>query len=816
MNCFKASEGIYTLPFQPEPQKDKPIVDHYVLIDNLKLGRLTNIISSNYPRMLERYSNLVDLNSINLIKSFPKGSSKVVDQSSLYSEFKKMVRCVDSITDHGVTDHGVKQSSLETLLDHTSNIFDSGNHKELIIFTNINDVFSNETIERLNSISEANINVFIISINSCSDSIKSRLKATTISSQESNLDSETFYYNTVKNGFFLLKDLSMVPSASVKFDLESGSTLGNKSCDSIRLEKNSSLIVKTREGHLKLSVNYENRIEHFKFDLGSCQEETNNYHLISGINSLVENIETTDDDSKVLEFYESYPFLKGVCLDTIGDNSLSLEIRTKAQYVYNKLRGTTTKFKNIELNKLDSGTGNTDIAKQLLSYSKKSSVRMVNKKHQQIMAERVINNTRIIEDINNLVKEVDNPKMVEYFSKNDSNETEEFTKSCEFFNSILTLSSWYDEMKYGNPIGLLVNVSSSNLGKIGVGKNVNIKNITTTFYPVSDYIDMTLRYFKDHNRFGDLNGKDIIKGRAVGEGNTVIPLYICKDHWRFSKKFVPIMLGITFSHHPLCYSKSHYSFLFSLLLEMNLMTFDKCGSNLNERWIQAFFAYLRTCAEVSFDLKYSYGIRTLVSGYLSNPLKRISNGSMSIFSMLGQILCTGFILSNDDIQSLVKCIVEELIRSYYYNKNNDTSESDDVSTRLKKLENELIKEISILQGFIKCHRLLKILFANFGSYNKFIKFLERNYGMLPEKLAQEILGIIKKEIGLIEESTLSNLLASVGIEENYYELVLWILQGRIQSKNKERKMAIKKGDYVDSQIIKIGKELIQEKYKIDI
>ena len=80
---------------------------------------------------------------------------------------------------------------------------------------------------------------------------------------------------------------------------------------------------------------------------------------------------------------------------------------------------------------------------------------------------------------------------------------------------------------------MILNICSSRFNKLGFGASTNIMNITSTFYPCNDYIELCNEFFNNNN---DLAQGLMFKGNAIGNGNCVIPLYINKNHWIIAKK----------------------------------------------------------------------------------------------------------------------------------------------------------------------------------------------------------------------------------------------------------------------------------------
>ena len=100
----------------------------------------------------------------------------------------------------------------------------------------------------------------------------------------------------------------------------------------------------------------------------------------------------------------------------------------------------------------------------------------------------------------------------------------EMKESMVFFRSIISLTNWHDEVSVGSAMGMLIKISSTKLNALGIKNESRLENITTTFYPIVDYITYLDDFFTGPHKYGNINGKNIIRGNAVGDGNAVYGL----------------------------------------------------------------------------------------------------------------------------------------------------------------------------------------------------------------------------------------------------------------------------------------------------
>jgi hypothetical protein len=205
--------------------------------------------------------------------------------------------------------------------------------------------------------------------------------------------------------------------------------------------------------------------------------------------------------------------------------------------------------------------------------------------------------------------------------------------------------------------------------------------------------------------------------------------------------------------------------------------------------------------------------------YISDPLKRVSNGIYPYDTICSQALSTGFIVSDDIMKQLVLYFFEEAIRinDTFLMKHKheidfifglDESKVDDaIDEFIKSLAKEMSFDIIFLKTYCQMNKIMKEIIASYGSYGKFIKSLDNNYGLLESEIAEKVFGMISVQNDSLEE--LCNL---IGTEYNRYAAFMFVTQGLKQNKNKNRVNAINNNDYVDSQkqIITLG--IIKSKY----
>lgn len=300
--------------------------------------------------------------------------------------------------------------------------------------------------------------------------------------------------------------------------------------------------------------------------------------------------------------------------------------------------------------------------------------------------------------------------------------SQQFQNSINVFKSSIAYTDWYEAIQNQDALGLLVKINSLDLmTKLGFEKNLHIENITTTFMPVKDMINVLSDYFINKQKYGNINFKSIIQSPTFGECNSVIPLYINKYHWKIAKNYIKPMLGLAISHNPMCYNNNYIKYLFTIFAGMMCFTFKP--ENINEQWLTCLIVYLRTCAEICFENGYNRGIVKYVDTFISKNI-------ISIFDydkIISQTICVGYVLDDDKIKLLLETI-------------------------LKRLDlNELESHLELLVAYYKMNMFMKVLLNKVNNYNNFIKLLESNYGVLPN----DILVFLVNEMKIINKTILN-------------------------------------------------------------
>lgn len=402
---------------------------------------------------------------------------------------------------------------------------------------------------------------------------------------------------------------------------------------------------------------------------------------------------------------------------------------------------------------------------------------------------------------------------IDFCDQHDSIVSGAFEESKDFISSLITLTNWYDDMCSGGAIGLAVKVTTDDLVKIGVRRELKIDSVTTTFMPVLEYVESMLKYFdeKPVHDYGNLNSKNIITGNVIGDGNIVIPLYVHKHHWNVAKILMKPMLGLGLSHNPFSYIKNYDSLVFSVYSEMLRMTLVDKEFKLNDKWTQTLSIFSRSTAQMCFDNGYHRGIVKHISRYTSDPKARVNKLIYDYSNIIGQSVSTGYLFPNNEHHLLTRYYLEEIITSVLsptkYNKkfvlnlqSNSETISAEISEAIMLIEKTVQRQLQLCVSLILSVKLFRDFYSHFGSYSGYIKRLDSRYSMLDTTDLQTLSSLIAKHrsdrsVNNVSVQMIYDLMGST--DSMTSDVTAWIVQGSIRPRDKYRLLAINDKTYYD-------------------
>jgi len=394
--------------------------------------------------------------------------------------------------------------------------------------------------------------------------------------------------------------------------------------------------------------------------------------------------------------------------------------------------------------------------------------------------------------------------------------------------SMISMTNWVEEVEYNNCLGIILDIQTSSLGKIGIDYNVSTRNITNAMIPIDDYLNAIMAYFQNNNKNMQLS-HNIIGGNGIGTGNTMLPLYINKHHWNNAKNYLPYILGLALSHNPLAFTKNHINLYFNVLNDFTrCIVFDKLYQN--DQTIRLYISFLRTCHQICVDNGFDKGFNKFIKNILDKPENRVMYQYDTYKKYIGQLLAINY-KNKNNTNLLLEYINEEIIRKNL-NKNelisriNNIKIVDSNSNELDEYDylekfnnmangsNDIVNNYVFdnILAYLNISKILDELYTKYGSFAKFVDTIDTQYGYLMD---DDVDHIKNKLAELNVNFDMYDYYSLLGYDKNQTNKLIahHMLQGYTMSKNKYKIMAIKNNEYVDMHKTNIGMEDIIEKYK---
>jgi len=348
------------------------------------------------------------------------------------------------------------------------------------------------------------------------------------------------------------------------------------------------------------------------------------------------------------------------------------------------------------------------------------------------------NNIKKLSDVNNKIQKI--PEQLKNYELSN-----QLTKSKEFFTSYITLTDWHEEITSGNTLGLLIHIKTNDLTKLGInGIKPIISDISTTFIPTHDYIESILALYENEL---DMNNC-IIGGTVIGKGNSVIPLFITKDHWSLARIHLEYILGIVLVNNPFGFIDSHLNFMFYLLAEM---TKNLLIQQPNDNLIKTYLTVFRTCIELSHEKGYHKGIKKLITNLINDDKRITSSRPFDNDVLFGQILSTGSTIEDNILVTLCEKIFKNIFKRNI-EKNYTKQYVEDVLNYVEDLDKELKDVINFVENKISVGiqiittnfmmiKIFKNLIKKYG-FMKIIKNMDDNFGLLDDDVFNDLKTLI--------------------------------------------------------------------------
>lgn len=721
MYTKKINDDYYMLNIKSNKQT-KTNIHHIVCFDDVNL-----YIIDLYIRLLKKYTKYVDIKHLHIMTR----------KYNYYSEI----------------------FNVNVVWDHLINDFETGNIEKPIVINENSDYYTQVIIfsKTLNNVydeilNNENYNISYI----CPSYIDLKKKHITCY----NYNNEEELVNMINDGIFL--SFYNVNNTCIKSDMlfmENGALCINTKVNNIILLKNTS----------KDTILIENK----EYIINKQDNNFNEKDIINIFTYLIKKIEEKYNDTGEIEKIYNITINKYEAIPNKNMNNIM-------KYQTNRIK------QYLEMEKINNILQNGSHLEKLIwdkvkSHISDSSKILKKKQFRDIIIQRInynIENRLVYCNFNTIKKIKEGDEYKNLISNNDN--MIELSKG--FYTSPISCTNWIDEMEYDNGTGLFIEIKTSIQNVIGINTKDCIKNVTTTFFSLANYIEEALKHNKIHKSI-------ITEGNAIGKGNGVIPLYINKYHWKIANEYKKIILGIMFTNNPLGYTQNYDYVFFEVLTKL---TCDIISKNIvNDKICGCFIACIRTCAQVGYEMKISYSIRKHINTCIKDYLKNSDNTNSTI---MGECIGLGYILDKNQMQEYITSIIDKSIR--YFLKNNSynrdfyeiiINDNDnnyynitEIANLMKTMkESQYFSDISSqLYSFVLANNIMNKIYGEFRGFNQFIKYIDNNYGILDVKMMNFFIQTIKSYQNDTKIcSSITDILEMLGYNNIEERLTYCILRG---------------------------------------
>lgn len=328
-----------------------------------------------------------------------------------------------------------------------------------------------------------------------------------------------------------------------------------------------------------------------------------------------------------------------------------------------------------------------------------------------------------------------------------------FLDSLEIYNSNLTMANWFDEYTEQGTMGIILGVETNDYVKLGINnKLINITFTNNPYMPFKDYLESIMLTYRNNSDkiYGDLNEISVMGGTNNGVYNSIIPIYINKEHWELARKHMIPALGLSLAHNPIGYLDKYKKFPFFVLSNMTNEIFNSNSKLKSERFFQSYMALWRTCSQLALESGYHKGIIKYVNDFCNKTdIFLHHNNTFELVTVFGQLLACNTPLTSDQLN---KFIMRYILKIIYYriesNSRKITSFKLDntpidakniyscanvlksIDDAILKINNLIVNEYLYLINFLKMSKFMKSWIKSKGGYKSFVNYLDENYSAI--------------------------------------------------------------------------------------
>lgn len=275
-------------------------------------------------------------------------------------------------------------------------------------------------------------------------------------------------------------------------------------------------------------------------------------------------------------------------INTIFNQNLIKYVKQyKLQFTYNYLINMYTDILsrikitslNISLEQIKNPKLNCLKQLQIIA-TKYSNMTDFNHKHAKYLTKQNKNITTNIKSIQYVTQ-----NMEAYIDSLDIEELENIEqKYVDQYLLLLSRTSWNDEIINGNIIGMMINIKTSKLAKLGnTMDRTEIACASNNFISLEQMCDAQEIYHDTNRKFDDGRSYDhAMMGAILGNGNSILPLYINNMHWTLAKYLLNFCMGLIVNQYPFDYCKSHYE-IYPMTLLNFYTTMIQTKTDINDK-----------------------------------------------------------------------------------------------------------------------------------------------------------------------------------------------------------------------------------------
>ena len=712
----------------------------FLIIDNKTLYYDYSLIIHNLPAMIKKNNDYSNFEEINIICSYPGVIHNIANMNNIYSVIGKIEKPLDKNNSNNHMENLLEYVIEEYIKVKTKYPSDIPINCIIVSNSYANNISQNVIDKLYFLITETKFmyydfniinNEYMLNINN-----------------NNNYKNNIFNNNAIEFSNFIDNyNFTNYDTSKIKISVENALFLCNLKKEMEISDINHNIIIKKYNNSDPIKIKIYDKEYYYKDN-----HVYENYDIIKYIEQIIIDWKVNDEN----ESLEYINIFKNIIKKKYEISEKKGDTETKKNLVW--LIKSIGQFYDVKINNIIKYDDKEEDVIKKLAYKSENNI-----KHERLKEKFnnvIINNINMLKQSKELfiIDDETNEFIIKHENKKDENNS--FVKSCETFYSMISISNWFDELKNGSSMGMLMKIISNDVSKLCIpGSRINIDEITLSCISTKDYIDSIIYHFdKNGNAYGDLNNNEIFKGNGIGSSNAVIPLYINIEHWKQAKKHIPYVLGIIISHNPLGYTEKHLNFMFYLLTDMTRKTFIK-NDNYSMLWIKMYLALLRTCSQIAYEKGYNKGIKSIVTKYITDPNKRLISRPFDNDVIIGQILCTGVKMETNKLDMLIEYIYEDCIRrkiSPIYNKqyikflesmedqNQEAELKKELDTLIDFVDNNLRYACEILLSFRRMLNIITQINNKFGGFMKFLKNIDDNYGSISDNICEEIYDEIKK------------------------------------------------------------------------